>query len=90
MSSKIETLFTNINLFFNNKKWACAKTTNKLCFSNKHIPYDEYVIEAPSNDEITVSIPVNSVAYKKTFYNINEIVNYLQMHIDFYNEKNRY
>jgi hypothetical protein len=90
MSSKIDLLFSHIDYIFN-KNWKSQKTTNKACFNNISIPFDEYVIERHFLGEITVSVPLNEVAYKKTFLhndNINSIIDYLKMHVELY--ENRY
>ena len=87
----LNTLFNHIQYLFNNDKWSSFQTDNKVCFNNISVPCDEYVIEKQSADEISVSIPLNEVAYKKTFSlhaNINETIrNYIQMHVTYYEYK---
>ena len=89
-ATKIETLFNHIQNIFNNKgNWQKNQTSpKKVCFNNLATPYDEYVIESPSSYEINVSIPLNQVAYKKTFHINNDaydtILNYVKMHLDYY------
>jgi len=99
--SPIETLFNHIQNIFNNKgNWNKSQTTtNKVCFNNLSSPYDEYVIEKQSSNEVTVSIPLNQVAYKKTFSfinandsinannTINAIIDYVQMHLSYYENR---
>ena len=101
--SPIETLFNHIQNIFNNKgNWNKSQTTtNKVCFNNLSSPYDEYVIEKQSSNEVTVSIPLNQVAYKKTFAikninindsinannTINAIIDYVKMHLSYYENK---
>lgn len=97
--SPIETLFNHIQNIFNNKgNWNKSQTTtNKVCFNNLSSPYDEYVIEKQSSNEVTVSIPLNQVAYKKTFAitnanntindSINAIIDYVQMHLSYYENR---
>jgi hypothetical protein len=91
MTTRVETLFNHIQQIFNASKWNAFTTTNKVSFNSTSIPYDEYVIENPSSREITVSVPLNEVAYKKTFSiqtdenaTINAVINYLQMHLNYY------
>ena len=79
--------FTNNNNNNNN---------NKLCYkvNNQTMPYDEFIIEYVANtDEYNVTVPVNSVSYKKTFTDtsettINKMADYLKMHLDYYCMKN--
>ena len=89
--SAIETLFNHIqNVFNNNGNWNKSQTSSKkVCFNNLSIPYDEYVIESPSSYEISVSIPLNQVAYKKTFSitNANAIIDYVKMHLTYYENR---
>jgi len=96
MATKVDMIFNHIHNIFNNNKWKTIQTNNKICFNSTTIPYDEYVIENPSTSEITVSIPLNDVSYKKTFllkYNntnhdtINAIISYIKMHLDYYEKK---
>ena len=96
MATKVDMIFNNIQCIFNNNNWKTIQTNNKICFNSTTIPYDEYVIENPSTSEITVSIPLNDVSYKKTFslkYNntnndtINAIINYIKMHLEYYENK---
>jgi hypothetical protein len=96
MATKVDMIFNHIQYVFNSSKWKTIQTNNKVCFNSTTIPYDEYVIENPSTSEITVSIPLNDVSYKKTFllkYNntnndiINAIINYIKMHLEYYENK---
>ena len=95
MATKVDMIFNHIQYVFNSNKWKTIQTNNKVCFNSTTIPYDEYVIENPSSSEITVSIPLNDVSYKKTFllkYNnnndtINAIISYIKMHLDYYENK---
>ena len=59
-------------------------------------PYDEYRIETlPRENRIIpdfkITVPINNVLYKKTFHNtnLNEVVNYLNMHLSYYAENNK-
>lgn len=96
MATTVDTLFNHVQQFFtNNNKWSSSiQTANKVSFNSKYSPYDEYVIENPSTNEITVSIPLNEVAYKKSFSlrkdNINSIVDYVKMHLEYYENKYKY
>ena len=84
-----------IQSIFNNNKWRRSETANQLIFNNTVSPYDSYIITAPTANEITVSIPLNEVAYKKTFtmtpdaFNtiLDNIIAYLKMHVDYYENK---
>jgi hypothetical protein len=95
MSVKIESLFNHIQTIFNNKgNWHKSQTSaNKVCFNNLSSPFDEYVIEKQTANEISVSIPLNQVAYKKTFSfinandSINAIIDYVQMHLSYYENR---
>ena len=91
MSTQVETLFHHIQQIFDTSNWNAFTTSNKVSFNSTSIPYDEYVIENPTSREITVSVPLNEVAYKKTFPiqtdendTINAVINYLRMHVNYY------
>ena len=92
MSTTVDTLFKHVQHYFTNNKWSSTQTPTKVSFNSKVTPYDEYVIETPTSTEITVSIPLDKVAYKKTFSLRNEtlhsIINYVKMHLDLYEQGN--
>jgi hypothetical protein len=89
----IDTLFNNIHHLFNNDKWICSKTHNKLSYNNATIPLDEYAFEINNFNELNVSIPIDHATYKTSFCRRsndttdNNIINYIKMHVDIYKNK---
>jgi len=78
-------LLNKLQPLFNTTKWHLSQTSaNKVCYNNFQNPLDEYIIETPSTHEIQVSIPINQVAYRNTFFNMNEVINYVKMHLAYY------
>jgi hypothetical protein len=88
MQEKLNNLISLVQPFFNKTNWQSSYTTDKVAFYNAIEPYDEYVIGFTPLNEINVSVPIKSVAYKQTFFNINDVVAYVKMHLDFYEQKN--
>ena len=91
----LDTIYNNINYLFavsnnavsNNaldtNKWTCSKMSDQLRYTNSFMPLDEFVI-ATDTSTINVTIPLNSVSYKTTFYNLNDAINYVKMHVECY------
>jgi hypothetical protein len=65
-------------------KWTCSKMSDQLRYTNSFMPLDEFVINTNDTD-INVTIPLDSVSYKTTFYNLNDAINYVKMHLECYN-----
>lgn len=92
----METLTNIINQEFMKHNCFTTTTKNNACYkvNNQTVPCDEFIIEyLPKTDEYNVTVPVNSVSYKKTFTEtsettINKMVDYLKMHLDYYCMKN--
>ena len=80
--SVVDTIYNNINYLFTNK-WTCSKMSDQLRYTNSFMPLDEFVI-ATDTSVINVTIPLDSVSYKTTFYNSNDVINYLKMHLECY------
>jgi hypothetical protein len=90
----LDTIYNNINYLFtdtdavsnnavNTKKWTCSKMSDQLRYTNSFMPLDEFVI-ATDTSVINVTIPLDSVSYKTTFYNLNDAINYVKMHLECY------
>ena len=91
----LDTIYNNINYLFavsnnavsNNaldtNKWTCSKMSDQLRYTNSFMPLDEFVINT-NDTTINVTIPLNSVSYKTTFYNLNDAINYVKMHVECY------
>jgi hypothetical protein len=67
----------------NTNKWTCSKMSDQLRYTNSFMPLDEFVIVTNDTD-INVTIPLDSVSYKTTFYNLNDAINYVKMHLECY------
>ena len=87
----LDTIYNNINYLFaksNNvkcigNKWTCSKMSDQLRYTNSFMPLDEFVINT-NDTTINVTIPLDSVSYKTTFYNLNDAINYVKMHVECY------
>ena len=73
-----------------NNGWIVDKNksnSKKFIYSNRN-PYDEFILDYSSTNEIAVTVPINrsSIAYRNTFQqkDIQIIQEYLNMHLDNY------
>ena len=84
----METLLNVIDPFFASYNWNRFQTNNNaVCYKNQN-PYDEFVIKmVPRSHEISVSVPVDSVLYKQTFQTVSTAIEYITMHLDYYQRK---
>jgi hypothetical protein len=88
----IDIIYNNINYLFNsNKNWRCVKTPTTLRYVNSVAPLDEFIINETNVNEVDVSIPLNDAIYKTKFiYDDNDIINYIKMHVNNYNNEITY
>ena len=86
----METILNVINPFFAIYEWQLQNSNSgKICYKNK-TPYDEFVIAMlPQTREISVIVPVDSVPYKQTFQTVATVVDYIKMHLDYYQQRIR-
>jgi hypothetical protein len=68
---------------------------SKICYKSANAsPYDEFIVEMfPKTNEIVTivpvrNIPLGSVQYKKTFIDMNTAIDYLKMHLGYYQASN--
>jgi hypothetical protein len=79
--------------------WSCTFDKNKkntIRFHNRKYyasnPYDEFIIEYISKDEVAVTVPIpfceSSISYTHVFNesNMNDIHDYIKMHLSNYND----
>ena len=75
-----------------------AYATSPPSLDNKYIykktnPYDEFIIEHFSPDEVSITVPIpfrdSAVYYKNTFHleNMNDMHDYIKLHVLNYNNK---
>lgn len=84
----METIINAVEPFFARYKWRFNKSSNTICFKNKN-PYDEFIIKMiPQTHEICVIVPVDSVPYKQTFKKLATAIDYITMHLEYYQGKN--
>ena len=61
-----------------------SSNNNKFCYKKTN-PYDEFSIEIlPTSNQIITIVPVNDVHYKKTFINMTTAIEYIKMHLNYY------
>jgi len=78
----METIFNVINPFFSQKWKFCKQAENTICYRNKT---DEFVVTMlPKTGGIEITIPLKEVVYKNTFYNLNTAIEYMKMHLNYY------
>ncbi len=88
----MDTLLTTINPFFARYEWNLQQNesaANQICYKKTN-PYDEFVIAMlPQTREISVIVPIDSVPYKQKFQNMATVVEYINMHLDYYQQRTK-
>ena len=81
----METIFKAINPFFDENKWQSYKKANTLSYQNQT---DEFIVSVlPQTAEIEITVPLHEVRYKKKFTVIPTAIDYLKMHLNYYQAK---
>jgi len=101
ITSYMETLLNTLSPIFEQYKWQIKSNVdnnnnnNKICYKSANAnPFDEFIVEMfPKTKEIVTivpirNIPLGSVPYKKTFVNVNEVIDYMKMHLNHYQASN--
>jgi hypothetical protein len=84
MSTKIKNIFSLVQPLFNSHRWKVKNSINQVAFYNTSYEYDEYVISVDKYNDYNVSVPIQTISYRQTFLNINEVVDYVKMHLACY------
>ena len=83
----METLINVIHPFFTATKWHCVKKENTVRYMHTDRIYDEFIISLlPRTAEIEVSVPIADALYKKKFNTKHNVVEYVKMHLDYYDK----
>jgi len=81
----METIFNVIHPFFVENKWQSCKKANTVSYRNKT---DEFIVTVlPKTAEIEITIPLHEVVYKNKFNTIPTAIDYLKMHLNYYQAK---
>ena len=96
ITSYMETLLNTISPIFKEYNFhstnsnSNSNSNSKICYKSTN-PFDEFIVELfPKTNEIITIVPIRSnsfgsIPYKKTFVNdISEVINYMKMHLDYY------
>jgi hypothetical protein len=83
----MEILLNTLTPLFEECNWYISKSShdnNKICYKSSN-PYDEFIIEmiTKSNEFITI-VPIDNIPYKKIFINMNTLIDYMKMHLMYY------
>ena len=95
----METLLNTLSPIFKQYDFHSNSNSNshssKICYKSANAsPYDEFIVEMfPKTNEIVTivpvrNIPLGSVQYKKTFIDMNTAIDYLKMHLGYYQASN--
>ena len=91
ITSYMETLVNTISPIFKKYKFhsTISNSHNKICYKNERTnPYDEFIVEIlPKTNEIITIVPIGDIPYKKTFVNMNTAIEYIKMHLDYYEKR---
>lgn len=78
----METILNVIHPLFIEKQWRGFKTDNSVSYWNHA---DEFIIKLlPQTAEIEITIPLSEVRYKNKFNTIPAAIDYLKMHLNYY------
>ena len=81
----METIFKAINPFFDENKWQSYKKANTLSYQNQT---DEFIVSVlPQTAEIEITVPLHEVRYKNKFTVVATAIDYLKMHLNYYQAK---
>ena len=81
----METIFKAINPFFDENKWQSCKKANTVSYHNQN---DEFIVTVlPHTAEIEITVPLDEVRYKNKFTVIPTAIEYLKMHLNYYQAK---
>jgi hypothetical protein len=79
----MESLLNVIEPMFAANQWQMYKKENTICYRHKQ---DEFKIALlPQTAEYEITVPLQDVLYKNKFYNLSTAVDYMQMHLNYYN-----
>jgi hypothetical protein len=79
----MESLLTVIDPIFAANQWQMYKKENTVCYRNKQ---DEFKIALlPKTAEYEITVPLGEVVYKNKFYKLDTAVDYMKMHLNYYN-----
>jgi hypothetical protein len=90
----METIFNIIHPFFDKTqtqtqtqtRWQCQKKENTLLYKCIH-KCDEFIITVlPKTAEIEITVPLHQVQYKNKFTNVESAIDYVKMHLNYYDE----
>ena len=89
ITSYMETLLNTLSPIFEQYDFhSNSNSNNKICYKSAS-PYDEFIVEMfPKTNEIVTIVPVGSVPYKKTFIDMNTAIDYMKMHLGYYQAPN--
>ena len=81
----MESLITVIDPIFDANQWQMYKSENAIYFRNQN---DEFKIAMlPKTAEYEITIPLQEVLYKNKFYQLDTVVDYMKMHLNYYQAK---
>ena len=81
----MESLLNVIEPIFAANHWQMYKKENTVCYRHKQ---DEFKIALlPQTAEYEITIPLHEVLYKNKFYNLATAVDYMKMHLNYYDSK---
>jgi hypothetical protein len=88
MSSKIKNIFRLVQPLFNTQRWKVKNSLNQVVFYNTNEAYDEYVIAVDYKyNSLNVSVPIETISYRQTFFNVTDVIDYVKMHLECYERK---
>ena len=76
--------YIELNNIFNTADWSLTTNElNKIIYTSRHNEFEEFTISILDNKiEVSIPMPNSEVLYRTTLYSKEEVIEYLQKHLD--------
>jgi hypothetical protein len=76
--------YVELNNIFNTTDWSLTTNElNKITYTSHHNEFEEFTISILDNKiEVSIPMPNSEVLYRTTLYSKEEVIEYLQKHLD--------
>ena len=80
--------YIELNNIFNTADWSLTTNElNKIIYTSRHNEFEEFTISILDNKiEVSVPMPNSEVLYRTTLYSNEEVIEYLQKHLNNLND----
>ena len=80
--------YTELNNIFNTADWSLTTNElNKIIYTSRHNEFEEFTISILDKKiEVSIPMPKSEVLYRTTLYSKEEVIEYIQKHLDNLND----